>query len=124
MGVGVQHDEPGERDRARDDAGCQRARAKAGLQLAVASAGGVGREEHGGEIGGSRDREHADEDRRRVPSSWRTGVPAALPTGTRREAIAPTIVPSANGVRIEETREDGVDRALLACSTAVPARSA
>ena len=29
--------------------------------------------------------------------------PAALPTGTRREAIAPTTVPSANGVSIEES---------------------
>jgi hypothetical protein len=31
--------------------------------------------------------------------------PAALPTGTRPAAIAPTIAPSANGVRIEESEK-------------------
>src|SRR5262249_18149697 len=31
------------------------------------------------------------------------GSPCALPTGTRLEAIAPTTVPSANGVKIDES---------------------
>ena len=49
--------------------------------------------------------------------------PLALPTGTRPVAIAPIAAPSANGVRIEETREDRVDHARLARLDA-PARSA
>jgi len=45
-----------------------------------------------------------------------TRSPAAFPSGTRSPAIAPTISPSANGVRIEETESTvSTDR----CSRAV-----
>lgn len=49
--------------------------------------------------------------------------PAALPTGTRREAMPPTAAPSANGVRIEESEKTvSIRRSSLAVE--VPARSA
>jgi hypothetical protein len=49
--------------------------------------------------------------------------PAALPTGTRRAAIAPTIAPSANGVRIEEIEKTvSIERCWR--PGAVPARMA
>ena len=48
--------------------------------------------------------------------------PAALPTGTRSVAIPPIAVPSANGVRIEES-ENTVSMTLLAVARA-PARKA
>jgi hypothetical protein len=49
--------------------------------------------------------------------------PAALPTGTRREAIAPTTVPRANGVRIDES-EKAVSIRRSSRGVEVPERSA
>src|SRR5204863_8074938 len=49
--------------------------------------------------------------------------PAAFPTGTRWAAIAPTTVPRANGVRIDES-ENAVSTTRCSFRSAVPARSA
>ena len=49
--------------------------------------------------------------------------PAALPTGTRSEAIPPIAAPSANGVRIEDS-EKTVSIALDSRRLEAPARSA
>ena len=56
-------------------------------------------------------------------------APVALPTGTRSDAIAPTIVPSANGVRIEDSANarsiriaSRSDRAADRSAYAVPRR--
>ena len=52
-----------------------------------------------------------------------TRSPAALPTGTLPPAIAPTIIPSAIGVRIDET-ESTVSTARCSRPLRVPDRSA
>ena len=49
--------------------------------------------------------------------------PAALPTGTRCDAIPPIAAPSANGVRIEETPET-VSISRSSRGAVVPARRA
>ena len=49
-----------------------------------------------------------------------TRSPRAFPTGTRPEAMAPIAVPSASGVRIEET-ENTASIAFRSISRAVPA---
>ena len=49
--------------------------------------------------------------------------PAALPTGTRREAMPPTAAPSANGVTIEETA-DARSIARSSRGDSAPVRSA
>lgn len=50
-------------------------------------------------------------------------LPAALPTGTRREAIPPTTVPRANGVRIDESAKT-VSSVRVSRADRVPVRSA
>ncbi len=49
-----------------------------------------------------------------APSQLLKCAPAALPTGTLPVAIAPTIVPSAKGVRIEDTANNPSISDLLA----------
>src|SRR5271154_2431998 len=46
-------------------------------------------------------------------------LPAALPTGTRREAIPPTAAPSANGARIED-RPEAVSTTRVSAALEVP----
>ena len=83
----------------------------------------VGGQVHRGQVRGRGDGERADQDRGRVQPARRRYRPAALPTGTRPEAMPPTAAPRANGVRIDETPSTSRRRAARA-RDAVPDRSA
>jgi len=113
MRVGVQHHEARDRDRARDHARGERAHAKVVLQLAVLDAGGVGGEEHGGEICGGGDGQHADEDRDR-PRPARERVSRRVANGY--PARGDRADDRAERERREDRgeREHGVDRSPLA----------
>ena len=97
----------------RDETGRERAAAELPLERRFAQPGGVGAEEDGGEVGGGRDGEDADQDRGRVEPA-RERVAGGVPD---RDAARGD--PADRGAERERgqdrgDREDGVDRAQLA----------
>src|SRR5215207_1390363 len=66
LGVGLQHEQAGKRERARAGARRERAAAEPLDEIAAPGAGGVRGQPDGGQVGTRRDRQDADEHRRRV----------------------------------------------------------
>ena len=122
VGGVVEGNEPDDRQAAGQRAGGQCTQAEVARELELAAARAVSRQVDGRQIGGGHDRDHAVEDLSRAQPAAKC-APAALPTGTLPVAIAPTIVPSANGVRIEEAANNP---SITTCSRSpkAPARSA
>ncbi len=110
--VGAQHEDPDERDHARDDGGDHRARAEVLDHRVVAQAAGVPHEVHRGEVGARGHREHAAEDRRRVdPTRPRIAGLAPGRDAARRDRAGHR----AHAVRHDDRRdgEETAEHALL-----------
>lgn len=69
-GIGAQHDDARDRERARGDRRRQRSRAEVALELGCSRAAGVVDEEHGCEVRRRGDEERADQERERISANW------------------------------------------------------
>ena len=61
MGIGAQHRDARDRDRAGDDPGPESACPEPPFEVAIGNACGVGGQKHCGDVGGGGDGEHAHE---------------------------------------------------------------